>query len=186
MSKDGVGVLDGAGTRGRAAKPGTGELIFDIAILVGSSAYVYVAWGYPSAGRQVPMVVGGAAVIVSLFQLIGYFVPGLRTLTHGKLDPKESTPAPSSQPSEETANDDSVAQSREARDTAIIMAWSLGFLGAILALGYVIAVPLFFLAYFGWQRSWRLAVISAIVMWAFTQYGLVELLSVQLPGGYLL
>jgi hypothetical protein len=180
--------LDGAAARGRTAKPGTGELIFDIAILVGSAAYVYVAWSYPPAGRQVPIVVGGAAVVVSLFQLIGYFVPGLRALTHGAPDAKKGPAVSPPQQDDAAADADAspAGESRELRDTAIIMAWSLGFLAAILALGYVIAVPLFFLTYFGWRRSWRLAVISAVVMWAFTQYGLVELLAVQLPGGHLL
>lgn len=44
------------------------------------------------------------------------------------------------------------------------MAWGGGLLAAILLIGYVVAVPLFFLVYFGIRRSWILAVTSAVVM----------------------
>jgi hypothetical protein len=63
------------------------------------------------------------------------------------------------------------------------MAWTAGLLLAVYVAGFVVAVPVFFLAYFLTLRAWRTAVASAVVMWAVTQFLFVDALAVPLPHG---
>ena len=60
-----------------------GELIFDIAWVVGSAAYVIIGSRYPAPASTGPVWLGGAMFIVGVIQLIGAFVPKLRGVTHG-------------------------------------------------------------------------------------------------------
>ena len=58
-------------------------------------------------------------------------------------------------------------------------------LAGVYVLGFEVAIPAFFLAYFAYQRAWRTALISAFVMWALA-YGLFSTaLGVPLPHGML-
>lgn len=184
----------------RSRERPVGELIVDIVIVVGSGLYLWVAQSYPKDGRQIPTVVSVIALGVGLLQLVGWFVPRMWTLTHGS-PPAEPTvaeqPAPAAdrpaetQPAETEPVETQPAEIKLAaqpatrqqnRDTAIIIAWAAGFLAAILVLGYQYGVPLFFLAYFGWRRQWKLAAGSAVVMWAVTQFVFIDVLSVHLPA----
>jgi hypothetical protein len=173
-----------------------GELIVDIAIVVGSAYYVWTAQGYPPAGREIPTVVGTIALVVGALQLVGWFVRPLWTMTHGR--PPAETQAPAApaagarSPEKPVATQDSAtdvdaatdggqARRTQNRDTAIVIAWAAGFLVAILVLGYRYGVPLFFLAYFGARKQWKLAIGSAVVMWALTQFVFIDLLGIALP-----
>lgn len=78
--------------------------------------------------------------------------------------------------------DTAAARARNA-DVPIAMAWAAGFVAAILVLGYDIAVPLFFLAYFGVRRQWKLALASAVVMWLVTHFLFETVLGIALPAG---
>lgn len=60
-----------------------GELIFDIAWVVGSAIYVIIGSRYPAPASTGPVWLGGALFIVGVIQLIGAFVPKLRRMTHG-------------------------------------------------------------------------------------------------------
>jgi hypothetical protein len=73
----------------------------------------------------------------------------------------------------------------EPRQVVFAIAWAVGLLLGIYVLGFVVAVPVFFLAYFGVLRAWRTAVISAVVMAVVTQGLFVEALAVPLPHGWL-
>lgn len=64
-------------------KPTVGEVAVDVAWLAGSAVYVYAATHYPAPSDYGPLLLGGAAVVVALFQLVGAFVPSLWRLTHG-------------------------------------------------------------------------------------------------------
>jgi hypothetical protein len=166
-----------------------GELVVDVVLVVGIACYLIVARAYPADGRQIPTVVGIIALIAAAVQLIGWFVPGMRTFTHGADTSSPSLPTlpPGSTASVARAGVDTDQQpssdTHQTRDTVVIMAWSGGFLGAILALGYVYGVPLFFLAYFGSRRSWKLAIVSAVVMWALARFVFIGLLTIPLPSG---
>lgn len=179
---------------GKKAAKSKGELLFDVLLVIGIAAYLAIAKGYPAIGRQVPMIVGSVALIVAVVQLIGYFVPGLWAFTHGdttkgevRLAPADGhgTPVAVAAVAAEKTEESPVAPGHEARDTSVAVAWAGGFLIAILVLGYVIAVPGFFLVYFGARRSWRLAIISAVVMGLITRFLFEGILGIPLPTGVL-
>jgi tripartite tricarboxylate transporter TctB family protein len=73
----------------------------------------------------------------------------------------------------------------EPRQVMLAIAWVVALLVAVYALGFELAVPVFFLAYFGVMRSWRTAAVSAVVMWAVTKFLFVNALGVPLPHGWL-
>jgi len=184
----------GPGTEEPLASPSArvrsrGELVVDILLVLGIAWYLYVAQGYPPDGRQIPTVVGTVGLVAAVIQLVGWFIPRLWSFTHGNRP--ASRAAPGARPDTASAGGhalaapdrDAGATSRESRDTVVIMAWAAFFLVAILVLGYVYGVPLFFLAYFGARRSWKLAIGSAVVMWALTQFVFIDLLAIPLPGG---
>lgn len=171
---------DSPTTRGKSK----GELVFDIVIVLAVVAYLLVAQHYPPIGRQIPTVVGIVALVAAVVQLVGWFVPGMWKFSHG-------TPADDDrarQGASPAGSDDEPAAPRaddKPLDVPIAMAWAGGFLGAILLLGYVIAVPLFFLVYFGVRRSWVLAVVSAIVMGVVASVLFETVLGIPLYGGVL-
>jgi hypothetical protein len=155
------------------------ELIVDVIWVLLSVWYVLTASTYPSAGRLIPMSVGIAVFLIGSFQLIGYFVPALRVFTHGRPPARGDADAPAA---EEVAS-----LARAERREWIAILWALLLLAGIYVLGYLITVPLFFLAYFLFQRPmrWKLALISAVVMGGLTYLVFYQLLSVQLYPGLL-
>jgi putative tricarboxylic transport membrane protein len=64
-------------------KPTVGEVAVDVAWVVGSAVYVFASTKYPSPADYGPLLLGGAALVVAVFQLAGAFVPRLWRLTHG-------------------------------------------------------------------------------------------------------
>jgi hypothetical protein len=181
-----------------ASKPirrrSVGELAVDIVLVAGAATYLVVAQKYPADGREIPTVIGTVALIAALVQLVGWFVRPLWGFTHG--DPPARTDIPGGIPESaappaeiveavDGTDDVDTTPDHRSRATIVIMSWAAGFLAAILLLGYVYGVPLFFLAYFLAHRSWRLAIGSAIVMWALTQFVFIDLLTVPLPAGVL-
>lgn len=167
-----------------------GELVFDVALVVGIGCYLLVARSYPPIGREIPTVVGLVALAAAVVQLIGWFVPGLWKLTHGVAGDETSGPRAATTPTGNTPPAEgapSAPAPPEGRTTevAIAMGWAAGFAGGIVLVGYVVAVPLFFLAYFGARRCWRLALVSAVVMGLVTRFLFESLLGIPLPAGVL-
>ena len=165
-----------AGTRSR------GELAFDIALVLAIGGYLIVAQSYPPIGRQIPTVVGVIALVAAVVQLVGWFVPGLWRFTHGEPKDNLARRAPQAQGDTDEAEP---ATGGKPLDVPIAMAWAAGFLGAILLFGYVVAVPLFFLVYFGVRRAWVLAIGSAVVMGLVTSLLFERLLDIPLYTGVL-
>jgi Tripartite tricarboxylate transporter TctB family len=71
----------------------------------------------------------------------------------------------------------------DSRQVLIAIAWVAGLLVGTYVLGYAVAIPVFFLAYFGAMRAWRTAIVSAIVMGVLTQGVFAIALAVPLPTG---
>lgn len=166
-----------------------GELIFDIALVLAIGGYLLVAQTYPPIGRQIPTVVGIVALVAAVVQLIGWFVPGLWRFSHGEpadenVAANEVARTGAAQESDAATGPEPDASGRPL-DVPIAMAWAGGFLGAILLVGYVIAVPLFFLVYFGVRRSWVLAIVSAVVMGLVTRLLFETVLDIPLYSGVL-
>jgi hypothetical protein len=176
-------------TNARATRS-KGELVFDIVIVLAIGGYLLVARSYPPIGRQIPTVVGIVALVAAVVQLIGWFVPGMWKFSHG--DPaadsaRARSGPPATQETSVASDEEPAAQGADGKpvDVPIAMAWAGGFLGAILLVGYVIAVPLFFLVYFGVRRSWVLAVVSAVVMGVVTGVLFEQVLDIPMYGGIL-
>ncbi|SDM71040.1 tripartite tricarboxylate transporter TctB family protein [Actinacidiphila guanduensis] len=168
-----------------------GELLIDLAVVIGSLLYVRAASHYPPQGRQIPNLVGWIAAGIGALHLVAHAVPRLWTLTHGA-DPADKAAATEAGP--EPSGEDLPAAPRTApvalevspgnpRQVVLAMAWTAGLLLAVYVFGFVVAVPVFFLAYFLTLRAWRTAVASAVVMWAVTQFLFVDALAVPLPHG---
>jgi hypothetical protein len=187
-----------------------GELVFDVLIVLAIGGYLLVAQSYPPIGRQIPTVVGVVALVAAVVQLIGWFVPGMWKFSHGdpaddglsqkgataaatevtrqgpdstgttgsSAAPAADSAAPADGPADPKADGSPLA-------VPIAIGWAAGFLAAILLLGYVVAVPLFFLVYFGVRRSWVLAVVSAVVMGLVTAVLSQEVLGIAMYGGIL-
>lgn len=172
-----------------------GELVFDVSLVVGICYYLYVAQSYPPVGREIPTVVGVVALAAAVVQLIGWFVPGMWKLTHGVPGDESASRTAAAQaaheyegPSAEPEAPPAATPAPESAgprnaDVAVAMGWAAGFVGAILLVGYVVAVPVFFLAYFGARRAWRLAIVSAVIMGLLTRFLFESLLGIPLPGG---
>jgi hypothetical protein len=180
-----------------------GELLFDILLVLAIGGYLLVAQTYPPTGRQIPTVVGSVALIAAVVQLIGWFVPGMWKFSHGDPDADSLSKKSAAQAASEVtrhrptaleatadaADDEPAAAQTTATDgkpldVPIAMAWAGAFLGGILLIGYSIAVPLFFLLYFGVRRSWVLAVVSAVVMGLVTSVLFEQVLDIPMYSGY--
>ena len=68
-----------------------GELVFDLAWVVGSAVYVIIGSRYPSPASTGPVYLGLAAFFVGLLQLVGAFVPKWRRVTHGEAKHRDFT-----------------------------------------------------------------------------------------------
>ncbi|WAH35608.1 tripartite tricarboxylate transporter TctB family protein [Alicyclobacillus dauci] len=163
------------------------ELFLDIAWIVFAAGYVSMASQYPPAGRLIPMVVGIASIVAGVFQLLGNFIPKIRFLTHDRklAVAKQEAKAPQTSVSQ---GDQEGAVEVSQQWQWIAMIWAAGLILGILIIGFVPAIPLFFLVYFllqKRQRNWKLAVGSAIAMGILT-YGVFEkVLGLHLYAGIL-
>ncbi len=146
-----------------------GELFVDIAWVAVSAWYIGTSMKYPPAGRLIPLVVGIASLIVGAVQLVGNFVPMMQKFTHDRnIGQKQAAKA-------DVLEQNSISQSETARQW-IAMFWATGLVAGLFVLGFLAAIPLFFLAYFllqKSQRNWKLAIFSAVVMGALT-YGIFD------------
>ncbi len=191
-----------------------GELAVDLGIVIGSLLYLRAAANYPAEGRQIPDVVGYLALGLGLLHLVAHVVPALWKLTHGNPEAGRSkAPAVPAQagaartaavepavPAAPTGSGEGTdvpeaaepapvtldVAPGEPRQVLIAMAWVVGLLLGTYLVGYVVAIPVFFLAYFGVLRMWRTAVVSAVVMAVVAQGLFVTALAVPLPHGLLL
>ncbi len=162
------------------------EFFVDVLWIVLSLYYLWTARVYPPAGRMIPDVVGTATLIVGLVQLAGDFIPVLRPFTHAREESKKDRETDENLPvaQEEIPK---IAKGLSLNDRRQLMAvgWASAYVAGIYVLGYVVAVPLFFLTYFlvKSHRNWKMAVISATAMWLLTWGVFEQLLMVHLPGG---
>lgn len=149
----------------------------DLIILGICGWFLATAVQYPSYAHVVPGVVGIIAVGAALIQVLGNVFPRLRNITHG----------PASELAEPDHRRADPGEGIRKRRELMIVAWSVAFLVGIILLGYVVAVPAFFFAYFvvNRPRRWILAVVSATVMWGVTWGVFDHLLGLSLPGGLL-
>ncbi len=147
------------------------SLGLSVAILLLSGWGVLGALDWPLKAKLFPLVIG-----IPLFCLAG--AEALWVLLG---------PAPAGVARDFTLADD-VPREIALRRTGIAAAWIIGFLAAIVLLGFPLAVPLFVLLYLVIQggERWIFSVIFSAAVWAFF-YGLFDrLLHLPFPAGWLL
>jgi hypothetical protein len=161
------------------------ELLIDILWVICSTWYVATAQSYPPDGRLIPTIIGGAALVIAIIQLAGNFIPVLRPFTHQKKEEDAKHSIGDNTHAEKTQ--ESHHSKQKDKQQLIAIGWSIGFILVIYLIGFVFAVPLFFLVYFLTlkPRKWKLAIVSAIVMCALTWGLFGQLLSVHFPKGLL-
>jgi Tripartite tricarboxylate transporter TctB family len=177
-----------------------GELAVDLAIVVGCVLYIHTAGHYPPQGRRMPTIIGFIGLGLGVLHLAGHVVPKLWAVTH---DSRARTAKPRAAAgmrvptghADGAATPDAGADRQapislnvdhgDGRQVLAAMAWTVGLLVAVYVVGYEVAVPVFFLAYYGALRAWKTAVISAVAMAVVTMTLFETALAVPLPHGML-
>ena len=146
------------------------SLILGVAIMALSGAAVVVALDWPWKAKLFPLVIGipvfclaTAEVLWSVFRAAD---------RGGAMDFQISTHLPRN-----------VVLARSLRATG----WMIGFFGAIVLLGFPIAVPLFVFLYLKLQgrEGWGLSVAMTAAVWGFF-YGLFDrMLHLPFPAGWI-
>ncbi len=146
------------------------SLALGILVMIVSASGLISAWGWPAKAALFPLVIcvplfflAAAEVLWALF--------GAEAASASDFKLSEHLP-----------------QSVALRRTGIAAAWILGFFFGILLLGFLVAVPVFVLAYLKIQggRGWVFSAVFTAVVWAFF-YGLFDLLlHLPFPAGVLL
>jgi Tripartite tricarboxylate transporter TctB family len=191
-----------------------GELAVDLAIVVGCVLYIHTAGHYPPQGRRMPTIIGYIGLGLGVLHLIAHVVPQLWAVTHDSrarsAKPRTAVPeqvaarsaaadvagdaagdgdaAVAAVPGGEAAGPAPVSlkvDHGDGRQVLVAMAWTVGLLVAVYVVGYEVAVPAFFLAYYGAMRAWKTAVISAVAMAVVTMTLFETALAVPLPHGLL-
>ncbi len=179
-----IATMKGSQTHVKVLRP---ELMVDVLWVLLSISYLAIARAYPPDGRLIPDVVGVATLIIGLVQLAGNFIPVLRPFTHARetteLDRNKKENESVTIVSNEKSSPVKGGNTAERRQLGAI-GWAFAYVAGIYALGYIIAVPVFFLIYFlaKGNRNWKLAVISAAVMGLLTWGVFEQLLMIRLPG----
>ncbi len=145
------------------------SLALGVVVMLVSAWGVISAWGWPAKAALFPLVIcvplfflAGAEVLWSLFG----------AAAHSASDFKLS---------------DHLPQSVALRRTAVAVAWILGFFFGILLLGFLLAVPVFVLAYLRIQgkRGWVFSAVFTAVVWS-CFFGLFDLLlHLPFPPGWI-
>lgn len=168
-------------------RPSALELVVDIIWVAFTGCYVVAAWGYPATAGLVPLTFGVAALTFAVVQLGGHFIPALRPLTHTQHSAGSTFLATA------FASDDPEGAPRGKQRSAVnrrelaAIAWAIALFIGILLVGYVVAVPVFMLAYFtlAFRAGWKISLGAAFAMWALTYLVIERGLAVYLPGGLL-
>lgn len=194
-----------------------GELIFDVAWVVGSAIYVAIGMTYPSPASTGPVYLGGAMFIVGVIQLVGAFIPRFRRVTHGDFSKKSTAPVGSSVIDSEAASllgpvgastggvqaaavlverveeseEETLMQGQptkgEAKRQAVAVLLAASLIAMIYLAGYMVATPVWTLAYFVFVRKWKIhfSVVAAVAV-LLTFYLISRLLTgVVFPPGML-
>ncbi len=178
---------------------GRGELVVDVIWVALAAGYVALAVGYPPPSNVGPTLIGGAALVIAVVQLIGGFVPSLRRVTHGSgrmMFAPVQVPLGEEAPIQAAMAEDIPAQvpaaaartlgeASDQHEQWVAVAIALALYAGIYLFGYFIALPAFMLLYFLFvhRQGWAMAVVSAAAIGALA-YGVVALLlGVNFPTG---
>jgi uncharacterized protein YbdZ (MbtH family) len=150
--------------------PKRASLVLGFAIAAFAAWAVYAAWDWPWRAKLFPLVIGIPLACLALVEV-------LWTL----MRPAQAQQAMDFQLSTHLPQGVAVARTLQAAG------WMLGLFGAIVLLGFSVAVPVFVFLYMKLQgrESWRLSAAFSIAIWA-AFYGLFDrLLHLPFPPGWI-
>lgn len=145
--------------------------ILGVAVMLASGAAVVIAMDWPLKARLFPIAIGVPVFCMAAAEVLwGLLRPEARA---GALDFRLSDHLPSK-----------IA----VRRTWVAIGWMLGFLAAIVLVGFPIAVPLlvFFYAKVQGREPWGLSLGLALVVWALFYAVFDRLLHLPFPAGWIL
>ncbi len=150
----------------------SGRLVMSLVILGMFVGMVAMATAYPPDSRFLPFVVGLPAIVLAGIQVAAEIVAVLRARAQAPEAPAARPPA---------------GPSRTVREL-IIFGWFLGFVAAILLLGFLVAAPLSVLAFLRLQQRepWALSLALASGAWLLVYFVFQRLLRMVLFEGFLL
>ena len=145
------------------------SLALGVVVMLVSALGVISAWGWPAKAALFPLVIcvplfflAAAEVLWSLFGAAAQSASDFKLSDH-------------------------LPQAVALRRTAVAVGWILGFFFGILLLGFLIAVPVFVLAYLRVQgkRGWVFSAVFTAVVWS-CFFGLFDLLlHLPFPPGWI-
>ena len=156
------------------------ERIIDILWVLGSGIYVAIGAFYPPPSNIAPTVVGGAAFIVGVIQLVGAFVPSLRVATHGT--GKRGRFSGMGVNMEAEYFHEEGESSYRYQIQAIILAF--GFIAGCYLFGYQLVAPAFILTYFTliYRQRWPMVIISTLFI-SLVVFAVNRFMGILLPTG---
>lgn len=160
------------------------EVVLVVFLLSGSGAALVAALGYSARGRLFPVIVIVLLIIMLALKLFAIFSPKVasRIDIQGIEFPEHKTPREAGEGAEEQLGAIAVWPKE-----IMMIFWLLFLLGCIYLAGFLPAVPAFLFLFLKFQgkHSWRVSILTSLVVLAFV-YGMFGIvLSVEFPGGIL-
>lgn len=151
------------------------DSVTTIAIVAFALAYIVISSDYAPGARLIPTIVAVTTIVIGALQLFGSRVPGLNVLV------RESE-------SEEGKGKNLLSHPMYRGRTLHVMTWTVGFFLLIYLLGFVVAVPIFMLAFLGFvdRRSWLLTISLTLVLTLLTSFLIMGLLELPWKEGVIL
>jgi hypothetical protein len=140
------------------------SLVLATGIVLLAAWAVWTASAWPLKAKLFPLAIGIPMLVLAAVEVLWAL------LERGRAPDKAEEEAP------------------PAGRTLVAVAWMVGFFAAILLLGFLIAVPLFVLAYLRLQgrEGWTLSLVFTAVVWV-AFYGLFDrMLHLPFPQGWVL
>lgn len=148
------------------------DSLFYLILLIGLAAAFVTTLGYPSRARLFPIIVISFCGVFVLWALVKMFIA-----RH-----KASSLDEYMQKNEETLKPDEGYR----RQFFFAFAWIGAFILLLWLLGFVVGLPIFVFAYIKtYEESWRLAIISTIIMFLIVYVVFAVLLKIPLYEGLL-
>jgi hypothetical protein len=164
------------------------DLVITVVLVVLFAAALLTTTGWPFRTALFPMIVSGAALLLSL----GY----LGTLLLRRSEPRSTGEADPPDETDESDEDAITIEAEEAEEDAdyvfatagrsawaATLAWFVAFFAALYVLGLLIAAPLFSFCYlrFSARRSWLSSLVYALVVLVAVYLAFESLLTIPIP-----
>lgn len=143
-----------------------GSFIFSALILIFTLVFVFMSLGYSRDARVVPFGLGIAIALMTIFVLVGERYPILLRRFGGILEDLEKKQAGAE------SRPEPARPQQTGKKFLIICAWIFGFYLLVFLVGFLIAIPVFIIAFLKARRiSWITTIIITVLVSAFAWGG---------------